>query len=62
MTQMQYYCIMVNTGEEKSFKTRALEKLKDAEPTLQIYYFEKDMYTEKRGWYKKRPLKKSIKD
>lgn len=53
---------MVNTGEEKSFKTRALEKLKDAEPTLQIYYFEKDMYTEKRGWYKKRPLKKSIKD
>ncbi len=50
---MEYYCIMVNTGEEKSFKTRALEKLKETYPLMQIYYFERDMFTEKRGWYKR---------
>ena len=50
---MEYYCIMVNTGEEKSFKNRALEQLKETYPLLQIYCFERDMYTEKRGWYKR---------
>lgn len=44
---------MVKTGEEKSFKIRVLEKLKDFYPSLQIYNFEREMYTEKRGWYKR---------
>ena len=48
---MEYYCIMVKTGEEKSFKTRALDKLQGTYPTLQIFTFERDMFTEKRGWY-----------
>lgn len=50
---MEYYCIMINTGEENCFKNRALDKLKEMYPELQIYNFERDMYTEKRGWFKK---------
>ena len=50
---MKYYCIMVNTGEENTFKKRALDKLKETYPELEIYNFERDMYTQKRGWFKK---------
>ena len=50
---MEYYCIMITTGEESSFKKRALDKLQGTYPELQIYNFERNMYTEKRGWFKK---------
>ena len=50
---MEYYCIMITTGEESSFKKRALDKLQETYPELQIYNFERDMFTEKRGWFKK---------
>lgn len=49
---MTYYCIMVLTGEEKKFKDRAQEALKNTFPGVQLYFFECDMYTKKRGWYK----------
>lgn len=49
---MTYYCIMVLTGEEKKFKERAQEAFKDTYPDLHFYFFESDMYTKKRGWFK----------
>ena len=49
---MKYYCIMVLTGEDKKFKERAQEAFKDTFPGAQLYFFECDMFTKKRGWYK----------
>ena len=44
---------MINTGEENTFKKRALDRLLGEFPSLQIYNFERDMYTQRRGWFKK---------
>ena len=49
---MNYYCIMVLTGEEKKFKERAQESYKNTYPDLHFYFFESDMYTKRRGWFK----------
>lgn len=48
---MEYYCIMVLTGEEKKFKERALEAFRDCYPTAQFYFFERKLFTKKRGWF-----------
>ena len=38
---MEYYCIMVRTGEEQSFKERALAALKDKFPDVQFFFFQR---------------------
>lgn len=48
---MEYYCIMIFTGEEEKFKERATEILKAKYPSVRFYYFQRKMYTEKRGWF-----------
>ena len=48
---MEYYCIMVLTGEEKTFKEKAFEALQEQFPSVRFYFFERKMFTEKRGWY-----------
>lgn len=48
---MEYYCIMVFTGEEKSFKEKATEALQKQFQSVRFYFFERKMFTEKRGWY-----------
>lgn len=48
---MEYYCIMIFTGEEKKFKEKATEILKEKYPSVHFYFFQRKMYTEKRGWF-----------
>lgn len=48
---MEYYCIMVLSGKEKIFKKKATEELKKMFPSVDFYFFERKMFTEKRGWY-----------
>ena len=48
---MQYYCLMVLTGEEKTFKSAATNVLREIDPDVQFYYFERKLFTEKRGWF-----------
>ena len=48
---MEYYCIMIFTGEEEKFKERATEILKAKYPSVHFYFFQRKMYTEKRGWF-----------
>ena len=43
---MEYYCIMIQTGEEKAFREAALKAV-DAK----IYSFERKLYTKRRGWF-----------
>ncbi|QTQ11284.1 KOW motif-containing protein [Treponema parvum] len=42
---------MIFTGEEKNFKEKATEILKEKYPSVNFYYFQRKMYTEKRGWF-----------
>ncbi len=48
---MEYYCIMVLTGEEKSFKERASQELKDRFFGTDFFVFERKLFTNKRGWF-----------
>ena len=48
---MEYYCIMVLTGDEKNFKERAINELKELYPMTQFYYFERKLFTKRRGWF-----------
>lgn len=48
---MEYYCIMVKTGEEKKFKERATKTFQETHPTAQFYFFERKMHTKRRGWF-----------
>lgn len=48
---MEYYCIMIFTGEEEKFKERATEILKAKYLSVHFYFFQRKMYTEKRGWF-----------
>ena len=52
---MEYYCIMVRTGEEQSFKERALAALKDKFPDVQFFFFQRMMKSNK-GECFERPL------
>ena len=52
---MEYYCIMVRTGEEQSFKERALAALKDKFPDVQFFFFQRMMKSNK-GECCERPL------
>lgn len=49
---MEYYCMMVLTGEEKKVRDRARQIFKDTYPTAQFYFFERDLYTKRRGWFR----------
>lgn len=42
---------MVRTGEEKSFNKAALEAVKEAFPSSRFYFFERKLFTKKRGWF-----------
>ena len=44
---MEYYCAMVITGEEKSFKESALQLL----PQGHFYIFERRLHNRSRGWF-----------
>lgn len=48
---MEYYCVMVFTGEEKAFKERATGELKALDASVEFYFFERKLYTERRGWF-----------
>lgn len=48
---MEYYCIMVFTGEEKQFKELALKEFNETYPETQFYFFERRLFTKKRGWF-----------
>ena len=48
---MEYYCIMIFTGEEEKFKNKATEILKEKYPSVRFYYFQRKMYTKRRGWF-----------
>lgn len=48
---MKYYCMMVLTGEEKAFRDRAREIFREPYPSAVFYYFERSLYTKKRGWF-----------
>ena len=48
---MEYYCMMVLTGEEKAFKEKATEELQKDFPSVRFYFFERKLFTKKRGWF-----------
>ena len=48
---MEYYCIMVLTGEEKSFKALATDSLKELFPSVRFYFFERKLFNARRGWF-----------
>ena len=52
---MEYYCIMVRTGEEESFKKNAMVCLKDKFPDVQFFFFQRMMKSNK-GECFERPL------
>ena len=37
---MEYYCIMVKTGEEEKFKKNAMDVLKEQFPSTELFFFE----------------------
>ena len=42
---MEYYCIMVMTGEEKKFKEAAIKTTKDSFPDIKLFFFERKLRT-----------------
>ena len=42
---MEYYCLMVKTGEEEKFKAAALEKLSLTEFDVEFYFFQRSLKT-----------------
>ena len=44
---MEYYCIMVRTGEEESFKKNAMACLKNDFPDVQFFFFQRMMKSNK---------------
>ena len=44
---MEYYCIMVRTGEEEAFKKNAMACLKENFPDVQFFFFQRMMKTNK---------------
>lgn len=48
---MEYYCIMVMTGEEESFKKKALEALNEKSPESKFFFFKRKLYTPKREYF-----------
>lgn len=48
---MKYYCAMVLTGEEKPFNAAALAAVKELYPHAKFFFFERKLFTKKRGWF-----------
>ena len=48
---MEYYCAMVLTGKEKEFNASMRKAVKDDFPGSEFYFFERKLYTKKRGWF-----------
>lgn len=42
---------MVCIGKEKKFKEQALKEFNESYPTAQFYFFERKLYTRRRGWF-----------
>lgn len=52
---MEYYCIMVKTGAEKSFKERATLATKELFPSVDFFFFQRTLRSN-RGEYFERPI------
>lgn len=52
---MEYYCIMVKTGEEEAFKKRAMCALQDDFPEVKFFFFHRTLRSN-RGEYFERPI------
>lgn len=48
---MEYYCAMIMTGEETDFNSAALEAVKENFPEARFYFFQRKLFTKKRGWF-----------
>lgn len=48
---MKYYCVMVLTSQEKSFKEEAEEATRELFPSTKFFFFERKLFTKKRGWF-----------
>lgn len=48
---MKYYCAMILTGYEKSFKEEAEQATKDFFQGTKFFFFERRLFTPKRGWF-----------
>ena len=48
---MKYYCAMILTGEEKDFIKKIREAVCDKYPESTFWFFERRLYTPKRGWF-----------
>ena len=51
MWNMKYYCAMVLTGEEKEFNKKMREAVCGKYPESEFWFFERKLYTPKRGWF-----------
>lgn len=52
---MEYYCLMVKTGAEQSFKERAMSVFKDKFPNIKLFFFHRLLKSNK-GEYFERPI------
>lgn len=50
---MEYYCLMVRTGEEEKFKKKAVEVFEPQECGIKFYYFQRTLKTNKGVVYEK---------
>ena len=48
---MEYYCAMIMRGEEIDFNSAALETVKENFPEARFYFFQRKLFTRKRGWF-----------
>lgn len=50
---MEYYCLMVRTGEEKEFKKKAQKAFFEQACTAELYYFQRTLKTNQGKLYEK---------
>ena len=50
---MEYYCLMVRTGEEEEFKKKAQKAFGEQACTAELYYFQRTLKTNQGKLYEK---------
>lgn len=50
---MEYYCLMVRTGEEEEFKKKAQKAFGEQSCTAELYYFQRTLKTNQGKLYEK---------
>ena len=50
---MEYYCLMVRTGEEEEFKKKAQKAFGEQACTAELYYFQRTLKTNQGELYEK---------